>query len=352
MQKLKTSVNTVVRGGFREKYTPKGIVFVPTYNCTGMCPHCNIDFNKHNLQNRMDIKKAIKLLYKSKEIGLNSIQFTGGEITMYPEFMPGIIPHAKKLAIRVNKPPTNCYIGKSAEQSACFFRELKSVNYTSGFRISIDPYHGKKIPLDWVVRFTVEYGKFFRFSSLTIGSCYYDRDEIMKLYRDFAGKLKQNGLRAEIRGKYILINGQKVKFGIWKPTRPSWRELPDNEVELKKIEKTMACLGPGGVGYLWVEPDFKVRVCSGNGNGFLDYYLTGDLSKESLNGVIERAGRDEIFKILANYGAAGLRQVLNYKENILDENKKYTFMCELCNEIAGNKEYRRIVRDNYKEIFK
>ena len=335
---------------FKENYTPKGIVFVPTYNCTGMCPHCNIDFSRHNPDKRMNIKRAAELLYEAKETGLNSIQFTGGEITMYPEFMPALIPHAKKLAIRVNKPPTNCYIGQSEKQSAHFFRELKSVNYTSGFRISLGPYHIKKIPLDRAVCFVVQYGKFFKFSSLTIGSSYYDRNEIMNIYGDFAKRLERAGLKTEIREKYFLINGQKVKYGIWKPTRPSWRKLSDREVELKRLDKTMACLGPRGVGYLWVEPDFKVRICAGNGNGFLDYYLTGDLSKESLGDVIRRAGRNEIFKILANYGAAGLRQVLNYKEKILDENKKYTFMCELCNEILGSEEYRDIVRNNYREI--
>lgn len=43
------------------------------------------------------------------------------------------------------------------------------------------------------------------------------------------------------------------------------------------------------MGYLWVEPDFKVRVCCGNGNGFLSDYIIGDLGRESVADVVKRA---------------------------------------------------------------
>lgn len=334
---------------FPDLYTARGLVFVPTYNCTAMCRHCNNDFSKHDLSIKMNIKRAIELLYEAKKLGLNSIQLTGGEITMYQEFMLELIPHAKKLAIRVNKPPTNCWIAKDPQKAAEFFKGLKKINYTSGFRLSLDPYHNGKIPVAWVAAFIAEYKKVFKISSLTIGSSYFDREEIFKLY----GKLKDelvalgvNDFKVIKEKKGIFVEGQKIKYGIWTPTRPSWQPLNDKEVELKPITKTFACLGPVGVGYLWVEPDFKVRVCSCNGNGFLDFYIIGDLSKENIQDVIGRAGKSRIFKILANHGAAGLRTILNMKKEILPEDKKYTFMCELCNEIAGNKEWLEIIERN------
>lgn len=336
----------------KEEYTPRGIVFIPTFNCTAFCRHCNNDFNNHNLNQKMDIETAIKILYESKKIGLNSIQITGGEITLYPEFMLALIPHAKKLAIRVCKPPTNAYIAKDKEEAEKFFLKLKEINYTSGFRLSIDPYHQEKIPINWVANFIVEYGKFFKLSSLTIGSCYYDKNEIYKLYEAMIDLLKREGyndIKIDKEEKKIIINGHKIKYGIWKPTRPSWQKLHDYEVELKKIEKTMHCLGPSGVGYLWIEPDFKVRVCSCNGNTFLDFYIIGDLKREKLTDIIEHAKKNKIFKILANSGPAGLRDFLNKKEIILDPNKKYTFMCEMCNEIVGNEKYVSLIIDNYEK---
>ncbi len=336
----------------KEEYTPRGIVFIPTFNCTAFCKHCNNDFKKHDLSQKMDIDDAVRLLYEGKKIGLNSIQLTGGEITLYPEFMLSLIPHAKKLAMRVCKPPTNAYIASDSKKASEFFLKLKEIDYTSGFRLSIDPYHQEKIPIKWVANFILEYGKHFKLSSLTIGSSYYDKEEIFKLYNEMIDILKKQGfseIKIDKEKKFILINGFKIKYGIWKPTRPAWQELEDYEVELKKIEKTMRCLGPKGVGYLWVEPDLKVRVCSCNGNTFLDFYIIGDLKKEKFEDIIKRTKQNKIFKILANYGPAGLRDFLNLKEIILDPEKKYTFMCELCNEIVGNKEYLKIIEKNLEE---
>jgi MoaA/NifB/PqqE/SkfB family radical SAM enzyme len=337
----------------KDNYTPRGIVFIPTYNCTAMCRHCNNDLSKHDLSIKMDIERAIELLHEAKKLGLNSIQITGGELTMFPEFMLQLVPHAKKLAIRVNRPPTNCWIGHDRQKAAEFFENLKKTGYTGGFRLSVDPYHNGKIPLAWAAAFIVEYKKFFKLSSLTIGSSYHDREEIFKLYGKLADELAALGVAGvgivkEKKG--IFVEDKKIKYGIWTPTRPSWQKLTDGEVEAKTLTKTFACLGPQGVGYLWVEPDFKARVCSCNGNGFLDFYIIGDLSKESIKDVITRAGKSKIFKILANYGSAGLRKALNFKGEILPENKKYTFMCELCNEIVGDEKYLKIIEENQKNI--
>jgi hypothetical protein len=301
----------------------------------------------------MDIKRAVDLLYEAKKLGLNSIQITGGEITMYPEFMLQLIPHAKKLAIRVNKPPTNCYIAKDPGKAAEFFRKLKAVDYTSGFRLSLDPYHNGRIPVKRVADFINEYGRVFRYSSLTIGSSFKDREKIFGLYEQLKKELVAlgiGGVKIIREKKGIFIGGQKIKYGIWTPTRPSWQELDDSEVETKRIDKTFHCLGPAGVGYLWIEPDFRVKVCSCNGNGFLEYYYIGDLSKEGIKEITQRVGKDPVFKVLANYGPAGLRKALNLKGKIMDENKKYTFMCELCNEIVKDDKNIEIIRKNLDSI--
>ena len=184
---MKTKAASVENLTLKDGYTPRGLVFVPTFNCTAMCRHCNNDLGRHDLSKKMDIKRAVELLYEAKTLGLNSIQMTGGELTMYPEFMLGLIPHARKLAIRVNKPPTNCYIGGVPENAALFFNRLKAAGYTSGFRLSLDPYHNGKIPVSWVAAFIREYGRVFGYKSLTIGSSNRDRESIFALYE----KLKE-----------------------------------------------------------------------------------------------------------------------------------------------------------------
>ena len=64
--------------------------------------------------------------------------------------------------------------------------------------------------------------------------------------------------------------------------------------------------------------------------------------------IIIRTEKNKVFKILANYGPAGLRTMLNLKEEIFDENKKYSFMCELCNEILGDSKLRKKLKKTQK----
>ncbi|MFP4466345.1 MAG: radical SAM protein [Candidatus Goldiibacteriota bacterium] len=329
-----------------EKYTPKGIVLVPSYNCNAKCMHCNNDAEKHDLSLKMDINKAIEIIREAKDYGLNSLQITGGEITMYPEFIPPVISAARQMAVRVNKPPTNCYIASRPKEANLFFRKLKQTGYTGGFRVSIDPYHQAYVPLHTAADFISIYSSYFKVSSLTIGSCYYDAKRIFSMYDELGTLLKKRGFRnfsVDKSKKSIYADGQRIKYGMWMPTRPSRKPLKDEEVLLKKIDRTKPCLGSEGLAYLWIEPDFKVRVCSGNGNGFLDCYVAGDLKKETIEQTVAGIRRSRIFNILAGYGPAGLRDALKEKGITMDYDKKYSFMCELCNEITGKKEFRELL---------
>ena len=286
-------------------------------------------------------KRRIFLKRQSRTI-YPSLQLAGGEITHRPEFTAAVIRRALALKMKVHKPPTNCFIGQDRRAAAGFFKSLRECGYTSGFRISIDPYHNGKIPLSYISAFIKEYSEFFSPSSLTIGSCYYDKREIFSLYDRLIILLIQEGFKDvsySPEKKRFLLDGSSIKFGIWKPTRPSWKPLEDSEVDLKILETTRACLGPKGMGYLWIEPSLDVRLCSCNGGMFNNCLLAGNLGKESLASIIAKARQNPLITILANEGPAGLRRELNREEPVLDVSKKYTHMCELCCEILNNKEF-------------
>ena len=206
----------------QSRYTPKGIVLVPVYDCTAMCRHCNNDFSRHDLSVRMDPVRAVEILKEAKKAGLNSLQFTGGELTLYPEFMPQVIPCAKKLGMRINRPPTNCYIGAYEDKARVFFSAMKKAGFSSGFRISIDHYHQERIPLESVVEFVRLYYEYFPVNSLTIGSCCRDFEGVVQLYEAFVEGLGKYGMKGEINRekKSIYINGKRVKYGTWRPGNP------------------------------------------------------------------------------------------------------------------------------------
>ncbi|WP_255350155.1 radical SAM/SPASM domain-containing protein [Marinitoga sp. 1155] len=66
-----------------------------TNKCNIKCLHCYGDFNS-SLNNFISLNDAKKILYELKNLGVNIIELTGGEITTYP-YLKEIITYALKL---------------------------------------------------------------------------------------------------------------------------------------------------------------------------------------------------------------------------------------------------------------
>lgn len=335
-------------------YRPKGITFIPTYECTSYCPHCNVDYN--NIKNfpKMDVDFALHILHEAKKIGINGVQFSGGEPTLHPDLMINVYKKAKSLSMKIHRSATNGSLGNTPQQAHLFFKQLKQIEYHAGFRLSIDKYHCKD-GIKTQAKFLHIFSDYFSFRNLSIGCCFKDRNDSSQLLVKLLHELKNYNIESSYNplDKQLFLQGEKVKVGYWAPTRPSWQNLPDEEFNFKIIPQTMhGCIGEKGVGYLWIEPEGDLRICCGNANIFIDDLLVGNLKEEKLSHLIKKINQSKIFYILATEGPGGLVRIIREKDQkLLPLDKKYTHKCELCWEIFTSQEMRKILQKGVNSLF-
>lgn len=325
-------------------YAPKGIAISPTYECPCLCDHCNIRFNEINIGERLPIDDGIRILREAKVVGLNAFQLVGGEPTLYEDFFVAAYQEAGRLSMKRHRPPTNCAIGADEKRLRSFFERLAAVGFTSGFRISLDRFH-HRIPLESVARFIAVASEYFSLKPFVIGCCDVDEEQSKKLIREMVVKLTEMGLEAAFQDdEKLIVDGEKISTGFWAPTRPTWKPLPDEMFRFSEVEASESkqkfhkgapiaaypCLGPQGVGYLWVEPNGDVRPCCGNAVNFIDALIIGNVHRDSIEKIIERATESDYVGALASGGPvelakyAGMEHLLSYG---------YTHRCDLCHTV-------------------
>lgn len=325
-------------------YSSKGIAFSPTFECPGMCDHCNIRFDELDASERLPVETGLRILREGKAAGLNACQVVGGEPTIYEDFFVEIYSEARRLSMKRHRPPTNCWLGGDAKRLSAFFDRLKSIGFSSGFRISLDTFH-RRIPLEFVARFILTASEYFSLKPFVIGCCDINEDASKALLIRLAEALTQLGLKASYNGGGTFqTEKESFTVGFWAPTRPTWKQLPDemfrfSEVDIsgsiQKFHKeapisSYPCLGPAGVGYLWIDPSGDVRPCCGNAINFIDELILGNANNNSIEEIIQNARSSEIISKLAAGGPVELAKFLGMT-NLLKN--KYTHRCDLCHTI-------------------
>lgn len=326
-------------------YTPKGIAISPTYECPCMCDHCNIRFNEINIKERLPVKDGIRILGEAKLAGLNAFQLVGGEPTLYEDFFVAAYSEAGRLSMKRHRPPTNCAIGGDKKRLHSFFKRLADIGFTAGFRISLDRFH-HKIPLEHIAGFIAVSTEYFSLKPYSIGCCDVDEEQSKTLLRHLVDIMTDSyGVSATYdEEKKFIVNGETISVGFWAPTRPTWKKLPDDLFRFSAIDvsgepqkfhkgapiSSYPCLGPQGVGYLWVEPNGDVRPCCGNAVNFIDALVIGNVHRDSVAKIIERASNSKYIQTLASGGPVALAKILNMEQ--LMENE-YTHRCDLCHTI-------------------
>ncbi len=328
-------------------YTPKGITFSPTYYCPSMCSHCNIPFNRFDLNIKLDIDSSINVLKEAKQIGISSFQIAGGEPTLCEDFIIDLIKSGKKLSFKIHRFPTNCILGGEPDKLNSFFSRLSEAGFMSGFRISYDHFH-KFIRPEWTANFIFYADKYFNLDKFIIGCCDIDKNRSVQRVEQLTQLLSSYGLKSSYNDNYLIAGESRIKVVFWAPTRPTWDELPDSSFVFKDIDTNyteknnradapisrFGCLGPKGTGYFWIDPTGDVRACCGNSNIFSNALIIGNIYSMSLADIYEKALSDPLIRLLADGGpvalalSAGAEDLLKYK---------YTHQCDLCARLLSDK---------------
>jgi len=339
-----------------EKYVPKGIAFFATAECPGGCDHCNIRFDSIDTSRRLPVEAGVQVLREGAELGLKGFQIVGGEPTIYREFFVDIVREGLGLGLKCNRPPTNCCLGGDEAELRVFFEALSAAGFRAGFRISLDHFH-RRIPLESVARFITMASEYFPLKPFIIGCCDRNEERSVKLLHRLAGRLAELGLGSEYSGRKLRTDLGDIKVGFWAPTRPTWKPLPDDMFEFRRVvpgaghrEQTRrggpigryGCLGRAGVGYFWIEPTGAVRLCCGNSVNFTDALAFGNIHEDSLGDILWRANRSSLVAALA---AGGPVEVIeragagHYMDGL------YTHRCELCWKVLNDPEVLAVFKN-------
>ncbi|MFA6450284.1 MAG: radical SAM protein [bacterium] len=322
-------------------YTPKGIVFSPSYNCPAHCDHCNIPFDNVDTSIELQIETAKRVLAEGKALGLHAFQFAGAEPTLCEDFMVEVFKEGRRLSMKAHRPPTNCWLGGDPERLRNFFERLSDAGWSAGFRVSCDAFHAR-VPVEWTARFLATASEFFDLNRFIIGCCDIDEDRSRRRLELLAHAVRETGIEASVDCNCLVTSAGRIKIGFWAPTRPTWKALPDSAFSFRRVSTDpeaaarydrdapigpFGCLGPGGVGYFWLDPNGDTRACCGNSNIFSSALVVGNVTREPLGAIYERALTSQLLNILARGGPVSL--AIEAGAGDLLEGK-YTHRCELC----------------------
>lgn len=329
-------------------YTPKGVALVSTWRCPGGCEHCNIDFASMTEWPEMPAGEAVRVMAEARALGINSVQLCGGEPLLRPDFVLEIAAAGARMGTTFHRPPTTGFSGAAPLELEALLRKLRDTGWRSGFRLSVDWFH-RRVPLEAQAGFIEVYSRVFPLKSLAIGCCDADRGRSAERLGALAELLAARGLGpAAVGEKRLETAAGAISLGFWSPTRPTWTRLDDSMFEFKSVSfqkvsdrefaratpiQPFGCLGPKGVGYLWVEPDGAVRACCGNANCFIDRLIIGNAYREPLAEMVDRARRDPLIAALAEGGPVALAGRLPEAIRREIAETQFTHRCELCHRL-------------------
>jgi hypothetical protein len=330
-------------------YTPKGIVFSPSYECPARCGHCNIPFDKIDTSARLSIETAIRVLAEGKALGLHAFQFAGAEPTLCEDFMVEVFLAGRRLSMKAHRPPTNCWLGGNPDRLRRFFGRLSEAGWTAGFRISCDSFHNR-VPLEWTAEFIAAASEYFDMGRFIIGCCDIDENQSRLRVERLSELVSGAGLSASVSGNAFETEKGRIKIAFWAPTRPTWRPLPDDMFRFREVTTDpdtterfdreapiglFGCLGPRGVGYFWLDPTGDVRACCGNSNIFNNALVIGNVERESLGTIYERALANPLLSVLARGGPVALATEAGVEPAL---NGRFTHRCELCAALLSDRD--------------
>lgn len=127
-----------------------------TNKCNINCEHCFLG-NKGNYH-RMSNHMLNDILNQCKQIGINTISFTGGEALLYWENINNVLRTVDLEGVKITF-STNAYWAVNSNKSDKFCEQLKEQG-VSQLEVSCDEYHAKYIPFNNVINLIQSAKKF------------------------------------------------------------------------------------------------------------------------------------------------------------------------------------------------
>ncbi len=338
----------------------RGIVgFTTTNDCTARCAHC-LMCCEPGAKQYLNAKQMISAIDQARKMAdVRVAVFTGGEPMLLGKNLLKAIKYCydHKIIARV---VTNAFWADTPEHAEMVIHVLRTCGLLE-LNISIDDYHAEYVPEQNIVNvWNAVQGK--KFSSVIFANC---TGANSKITPEYIQKLIGQELKVintddryfnpEYAANLPKIDGTEyaiVTNGLQRTGRAEEEILGDENFVSPLTQEQLRVMRCGNIiqdttiGY-----NNHVVACCGintEGNSVLDL---GDLSKESLADILNRAADSVIINAIAQAGPYCLRMFVQEKDPTVQFKEKYTSVCEICEDVTTNPRAMEIIRANINELY-
>lgn len=330
---------------------PNTTTILTTNKCTAACRHCatNSGPNRKDMLTWDKMEPILRQLFA--ETKLSVLVFSGGESTLLGEDLLKALRLCKEHRI-ITRLVTNAFWATSEKAAEAKLKELRSAGLDE-LNISTDDYHLPYVSLQ-KIRYAFDAARKLDFMSVALCNAYgpeswltperinreFGNGEEMKHRYDANGKAMVHE-RKQGETLVLLSNGLSMKLGRGN------QGLEESEVVPTPLSQ-LYDFADGIGGCPWALRSSAISskghyvACCGfeaEDNPILDY---GDLAKQPLSELLDRADNDLITNMISIYGPVTLMKILKdiAPKEVSFPRPSYRGYCEVCEDLVGIKQNR------------
>jgi organic radical activating enzyme len=297
---------------------PERIVLSLTEKCNFACGHCSLESSprKHKTLNKNLINKVIEEAFFIPSI--QSIDFSGGEATLYPDLLEEGIKLATEKGFETSL-TTNCWWAKTAKNSEEILKNLADAGLKE-ITVSYDIFHAPYLSMFGGEENIINAVRTAILLNLKvyINVCKYPKEKITDKY------IRRLILNENIKGDISIISGDALPLG-----RAKLKQVTDFFIDGYNSQKndSGACLSVGRI--VNVLPDGNVIFCCGHAvnKKTNNFFVLGNIATHNLSMLINQMQKNALCWWLYIKGPESLLQELG------EMAKKYKY-CVACYELA------------------
>ncbi len=305
------------------------VVLTTTNLCNLRCRHCfpssgpsKEEMYRYGSNKSMSPQQAevyVRQIPQLKNVE-KLLHLAGGESTLFKNEFKAIISLGKKYGLRVSM-VTNCSWAKSQEEADNFVEDWAQHGMMS-VQMSVSKFHQEQLPIGHVIRAIRACKKF--------GVLVIVRPIIIKSY--IAADILK-GIPTDV------LDGVRIATSKCQAVGRARVQVSEDDF----FYDDLAYLGCHHALNLTIRQDGSVYPCCA-GSDITDSLCLGNADKEPLADIITRAELDPLLNILVFQGTRYLAEILRDYKGIDFTKKRYTNICELCNDMFLDNNIARELR--------
>lgn len=316
----------------------KGLSFIVTDKCNIACDFCAPECGP-KLKGHLSADFMIDIFDQLRDLmPVSNVVFTGGEPTLFRKDILQTLRHIQVHQPTPSRIVTNAYWGNKPDKAHAFVEELRDAGLTE-FNFSVDDFHQEYIPLPHIktaIEVCVDLGIPVLLAHKTYPDCAITKqtfDELLgyeiPVFEDLSPEQHKSEPVCISSGATIPVGrgAEDIDLDAWVPTDagPDRWAGPCREV-LKNIT---------------IQADGSFTPCCGLVERSMPVFYMGDLHRQTLSDVLERANASQVYNWLGLEGPEGLMKAIRQRNPDEPFLGRYLQNCQLCQEVFSSASKKR-----------